>query len=67
MLLQVSSPLTTLQSLTAIKLVDLRGVHEELDMGYWTEDKCITMKHIAAFTKKMKQRAFGCKIMMDRD
>ncbi|KAL3155844.1 hypothetical protein ABBQ32_012854 [Trebouxia sp. C0010 RCD-2024] len=65
--LQVASPLTTLQALPAIKLVDLRGVHEEPDVGYWTEAKCISMKHIAAFTKKMKQRPYGCKIMMDRD
>ena len=66
-LLQVASPLTTLQALPAIRLVDLRGVHEEPDVGYWTEAKCISMKHIASFTKKMKQRPYGCKIIMDRD
>ncbi|DBA80730.1 hypothetical protein WJX77_008398 [Trebouxia sp. C0004] len=65
--LQVLSPLTVLQSLMAVRLVDLRGVHEEADMGYWTEDKCTTMKYIAGLTKKMKQRPYGCKILLDRD
>jgi len=64
---QVLTPLTTLQSLTAVRLVDLRGVHEEPDMGYWSENKCTTMKSIAGLTKKMKQRPYGCKILMDRD
>ena len=67
MCVQVLAPLTTLQSLPGIRLVDLRGVHEEPDMGYWTEDKCTSMKYIAALTKKMKQRPYGCKILMDRD
>ncbi|DBA87081.1 hypothetical protein WJX79_000451 [Trebouxia sp. C0005] len=65
--LQVQSPLTVLQSLMAVRLVDMRGVHEEADMGYWSEDKCTTMKYIAGLTKKMKQRPYGCKILMDRD
>jgi len=59
--------LTVLQSLMAVRLVDMRGVHEEADMGYWSEDKCTTMKYIAGLTKKMKQRPYGCKILMDRD
>lgn len=66
--LQATSPLTVFQALPNIRLVDLRGVHEDPpDQGYWSEGRCNTMRHIANLTKKMKQRSYGCKILMDKD
>ena len=65
---QVTAPLAVFQAMPSIKLMDFRGVHEDPpDVGYWTEGKCNTMRHLANLTKKMKQRPYGCKVLMDKE
>lgn len=67
-IVQVTAPLAVFQAMPSIKLMDFRGVHEDPpDVGYWTDSKCNTMRHLANLTKKMKQRPYGCKVLMDKE
>ncbi len=64
---QVPTPLTCLLSLPALKVVDLRGVHETSNIGFWPEAKCVTMSHITALTKALKRRAYPTKVLVEVD
>jgi hypothetical protein len=54
--LRVAAPLTPLLTLPDLTAVDLRGVHAENGLGYWSAAKCVTMKHVAEFARAAKRR-----------
>ena len=62
---QVKQPLNMLTSLPELCMVDFRGIHDEPNMGYWTEEKCSTMRHISTLTKALKRRRFSTKVHID--
>ena len=66
MLLQVKQPLTVLAALPELCMVDFRGIHDDCpNLGYWTEDKCTTMRHISTLAKALKRRRFPTKVHVD--
>ena len=65
-LVQVKQPLTLLAALPELCMVDFRGIHDDCpNMGYWTEDKCTTMRHISTLAKTLKRRRFPTKVHVD--
>ena len=54
-LTQVAAPLHWLARLQMVRVVDLRGVHND-GQAYWSEAKCRTMRHIADLAKALKRR-----------
>ena len=62
---QVKQPLAMLASLPQLCMVDLRGIHDEPNMGYWSEEKCTTMRHITTLMKALKRRRFSTKVHFD--
>ncbi|KAK9823301.1 hypothetical protein WJX72_001754 [[Myrmecia] bisecta] len=65
--LQVPSPLSMLTSLPQLRTVDLRGIHQEPTLGYWSDVKCTTMRYVAAFTKAMKRRPYPTRVLVEVD
>ena len=63
--LQVKQPLNVLSGLPELCMVDFRGIHDEPNMGYWSEAKCATMRHVAALAKALKRRRYGTKVHVD--
>ena len=61
---QVPAPLTDLAALPHLEFVDLRGTHVE-ELSYWTEAKCTTMRHVAAFSRKLRRRRPGVRVLID--
>ncbi len=64
---QVPTPLTSLLAMPNLRVVDLRGVHETSNIGFWPEAKCVTMSNITALTKALKRRAYPTKVLVDVD
>ncbi|KAK9784699.1 hypothetical protein WJX73_004775 [Symbiochloris irregularis] len=64
--LQVTAPLTALNRLKNLQLVDMRGIHTETDLNYWSEAKCASMRHLSAFSKSLK-RGYPGKVLLDLD
>ena len=64
---QVTSPLITLQKLRCLQLVDLRGIHSETQLTYWSEAKCASMRYVSALSKNLKRRIRPGKVLMDYD
>lgn len=54
-LAQVAAPLHWLARLGMVRVVDLRGVHND-GAAYWPEAKCRTMRHIADLARALKRR-----------
>ena len=65
--LQVAAPLAVLASLPALAVVDLRGVHADAGLGYWSEAKCVTMRHISALARTAKRRARAVRVLVELD
>jgi len=63
MALQVLAPLSTLLGLPALRVVDMRGLHEEPALGYWSEAKCTSMRYVSAFTKALRRRPYATKVL----
>lgn len=63
--MQVKQPLYALVSLPELSTVDFRGVHDEPNMGYWSTDKCVTMRHISTLAKTLKRRRYATKVHVD--
>ena len=64
---QVRRPLGMLSGLPALANVDLRGIHEEGGIGYWSEAKCASMRHVSALTKALKRRPYATRVLVDVD
>ena len=64
---QVRRPLSMLTSLPWLANVDLRGIHEENSIGYWSEAKCASMRHASALTKALKRRPYPTRVLVDVD
>lgn len=64
---QVTKPLSHLNVLTKLSLVDLRMIHTECDLTYWSEAKCATMSNISLWQKAIKRRSPGMKVLLDTD
>ena len=64
---QVTSPLSGLSRLPELQIVDLRGIHAEVGLSYWSEKKCASMRHLTTFAKALKRRNRPGKIFMDYD
>ena len=62
---QVKQPLNVLAGLPELCMVDFRGIHDEPSMGYWSEAKCATMRHVSALAKALKRRRHGTKVHVD--
>eukprot|EP00891_Asterochloris_glomerata_P003742 jgi/Astpho2/3742/Aster-x1169 len=65
--LQVTAPLTTLNALRALHVVDFRGVHIEAQIPYWSEGKCVTMEQIAKFNKQLRRKSPHTRVLMDKE
>ena len=61
--MQVPAPLHELAALPRLEFVDLRGTHVE-ELSYWTEAKCTTMRHVAAFTRKLRRRRPAARVLI---
>ncbi len=61
--LQVLAPLSALLGLPALRVVDMRGLHEEPALGYWSEAKCTSMRYVSAFTKALRRRPYATKVL----
>ncbi|KAK9820853.1 hypothetical protein WJX81_004021 [Elliptochloris bilobata] len=61
--LQVLAPLAVLLGLPALRVVDLRGLHEEPALGYWSEAKCTSMRYVSAFTKALRRRPYPTRVL----
>ena len=57
------APLTVLLGLPALRTVDLRGLHEEPSLGYWSEAKCTSMRYVASFTKSLRRRPYATRVL----
>lgn len=64
--MQVTAPLTALNRLKHLQLVDMRGIHTETELNYWSEAKCVSMRHLSAFSKSLK-RGYPGKVLLDLD
>lgn len=63
--LTIPSPLTPLlTALPRVSILDFRGVHKEKG-AYWSDAKCLTMKHVAAMAKLLKRRKYAHRVLMD--
>ena len=60
---QVLAPLTVLLGLPVLRVVDLRGLHEEPALGYWSEAKCTSMRYVASFTKALRRRPYPTRVL----
>ena len=65
--MQVTAPLHTLNKLKELRLVDLRGIHAEVHLTYWSEAKCASMRHVSNFSKALKRRPRPGKVLIDLD
>lgn len=64
---QVTSPLHTLNKLKFLRLVDLRSIHVEANLTYWSDSKCASMRHVCTFAKNLKRRSCNGRVLMDVD
>ncbi len=68
---QVLAPPTALLKLPALRVVDLRGMHKEKmpgkALGYWSEDKCISMRCVTAFIKALRRRPYPTRVLCCED
>ena len=67
MSVQVTAPLNVLSKLKSLSLVDVRGIHAETNLTYWSEAKCASMRHITTFSKVLKRKLHPGKVLMDYD
>lgn len=61
------APLAALHAVPTLTAVDLRGVHADAGLGYWSDAKCATMRHVSAFAKAARRRARPAKVLFDVD
>lgn len=64
---QVPAALGMLSGLAQLRTVDLRGLHDESSLGYWSEAKCATMRNVSALTKALKRRPHPTRVLVDVD
>ncbi len=50
--------MTPLLALPRLRLLDLRGCHEE-HLGFWGEEKCNTMSFISAFARIQRRKGMA--------
>ena len=61
----VPGPLSLLPRLRAL---DARGAHAEAGLGYWSEDKCVSMRNLCALAKAGKRRRpWKLRVFMDKE
>jgi hypothetical protein len=65
--LQVRRPLAMLTGLPQLATVDLRSIHDDRNIGYWSDAKCASMRHLSALTKALKRRPYPTRVLMDVD
>jgi hypothetical protein len=56
-----------LSALPHLRVLDMRGVHAEAGLGYWSAAKCATMNHVAALARAAKRKAGGPRVLFDTD
>lgn len=57
-----------LSSLPALRALDARGAHAEAGLGYWSEDKCATMRNLCALARAGKRRRpWRLQVFMDKE
>ena len=58
----------TLSSLPRLRALDARGAHAEAGLGYWSEEKCASMRHLCALAKAGKRRRpWRLRVFMDKE
>ena len=57
-----------LSSLPALRALDARGAHAEAGLGYWSADKCASMRHLCALARAGKRRRpWRLQVFMDKE
>lgn len=56
-----------LNNLLDLKLVDMRMIHIEAALSYWSQEKCTTMSNITMWQKAIKRRGGYLKVLLDTD
>mmetsp|Transcript_25479 Transcript_25479/g.71256 ORF Transcript_25479/g.71256 Transcript_25479/m.71256 type:complete len:465 (+) Transcript_25479:431-1825(+) len=64
-LMKIPKSPTALMHLPNLAVVDMRGVHVETDISYWSEAKCTSMRHVVALSKHLRRRPFPTHVLMD--
>eukprot|EP00798_Chlamydomonas_sp_ICE-L_P006644 gene6644-3301_t len=66
--LQLLSPLTPLlAAMPQVSVLDFRAIHKEKGSNYWSDEKCATMKYLAAASKLLKRRKYPHRVIVDEE
>jgi hypothetical protein len=50
---------------TTSRYLDLRQVHVEEELRFWSPAKCATMQHITALSKALRRKNRHCQVLYD--
>ena len=65
--LQIAAPLSMLQRLPQLEVVDMQGVHSPAEgtQPYWDDRKCEAMSHAATLSKLLKKKRPPGRVLLD--
>lgn len=58
-------PCTPPPPFTTSSYLDLRQVHVEEELRFWSPAKCATMQHITALSKALRRKNRHCQVLYD--